>query len=153
LGEQDALRISIGSLARAGYRVPEGRSHSAGRLGKNYGNENGIHHHPINHHLITGPCAKNFVLSGGVCFVAVYGPSKPFSMKYPSLIALAEQSAAVLRKEGGSLKHRKASEGHTNPPEPTRRGQSTNSTEQDWAFFDMTVATVRPRSYFAGSLG
>ena len=47
----------------------------------------------------------------------------------PVEIVLAEQSTAVLIQEGVSLKHRKASEGHTNPPEPTRRGQIVNSTK------------------------
>lgn len=47
----------------------------------------------------------------------------------PIEIALAEQSAAVLRQKGVSLKHQKDSEGHTNPPESTRRGQIVNSTK------------------------
>jgi hypothetical protein len=44
----------------------------------------------------------------------------------PVEIALAEQSAPVLRQKGVFLKHRITSEGPTNPPAPRRGRQIVN---------------------------
>lgn len=60
-------------------------------------------------------------------------------------IALAEQSAPVLGQEGISLKHRKTSEGHTDPPERTQRRQIASSTKLGRALA-LEVSGCAPRA-------